>query len=213
MRTEPLRHLQCCDCPRSFTCRSRRKPARCPRCTRKYNSQRQMIWRSRQDPTVRMGVGSGGRQWGPANHQWRGGEAAWTKYRGAYRRRCLRRWHNRCLVPGCCTATDRVQAHHIDGDSQNCAESNLVPLCHAHHWQVHRTKRPSREVLVQRLLALVPQKCRIKIAEKTGNPWLFQATRGEVTGQNQSQPQRIGSDPGQPDYKLPTRPRQTATAV
>ena len=102
----------------------------------------------------------------------------YTKYRGNYRHRCLKRWSKKCCVPGCLEL--RIQIHHIDGDSENCESVNLVPLCHTHHWNVHVRKRMTVDQLMKKFLELLPKECRIKIAEKIGDPRLITlAIRGE----------------------------------
>lgn len=179
-RSEPLRKCQCQNqmCGKRFEARARRIPRLCPLCKKKFQSQKQMQWRASRDPTIRMGVGSGGRQWGQDNHQWKGGVEVYTKYRGNYRHRCLKRWDRQCVVPGC--KHRDIQVHHLNGDVECCESTNLVPLCSKHHWRIHYKRRLTETELLVRFLDLIKTESRIKIAEKIGNPRLMSlAIRGE----------------------------------
>ncbi len=180
-RSEPLRECQCQLCGIGFEARARRIPRFCPLCKEKYNSQRQMRWRASKNPNVRMGVGSGGRQWGSDNHQWKGGVEVYTKYRGNYRSRCFKRWDRRCVVPGC--KHQNIQIHHLNGVADDYESTNLVPVCFRHHWAIHSKRRLTETELLVRFLNLIKTESRIKIAEKIGNPRLMSlAIRGEGSG-------------------------------
>lgn len=177
-RTEPRRELVCNRCNSKFVAFSRRPPSRCPPCQRKHKNSRSNIWKASKDPNKKIGVGSGGNQWGANNHQWKGGKDVWTKYKGRYRTRCLKKWSSVCAVPLC--GVTKIEVHHVNGNAEDCNVTNTVPLCHDHHWTVHRNKRSDATQLRERLLELIPKKCRIEIAEKIGDTILINmAIRGE----------------------------------
>jgi len=137
----------------------------CPVCRKTVQRETQQRYRSKAGRTKHPGVGSGGAQWGSANHQWKGGSFVWTKYTGNYRRRCFRVWGTKCVI---CGSANRVQVHHLDGDSEHCRQENLVPVCFLCHWKIHFKKKQSPRELLARLFMLWPTG-RSKIAEKNGN--------------------------------------------
>lgn len=55
-------------------------------------------------------------------------------FRTDYREFCLKHKEERCEI---CETTEDIDVHHLDGDRSNCSLSNLVPLCHHHHMQIH----------------------------------------------------------------------------
>lgn len=59
---------------------------------------------------------------------------------GRWRARVLKASRGRCVVPGCRTPTDSVQAHHLQPlATGGNAEGPGVALCHHHH--VEETRR------------------------------------------------------------------------
>lgn len=119
----------CRRCGKTFTWRAR-KMYFCPDCARKEKSEYVMRNRAKKDPSVKIGVGSGGNQWGKKNHQFRGG--GWN-YKGIYAT------HHEDEVPHCeiCFSTDNLCIHHIDKNHSNNDPENLIMLCRRCHAKVH----------------------------------------------------------------------------
>lgn len=190
--------------------RGRTKAQRCVPC-RKIHSRRKnyrhLIKRGRiKNP----GVGSGGAQWGPDNHQWKGERL--PKYKGNYKLRCFRVWGNACVVPGCKTPNDRVQAHHVNGDRTQSGFENVVPVCHGHHWEIHSKRKLKSDELQERLFALWPEG-RSKIAEKIREHLSDRQSEVKADLNSQSAATTRDRSRGNADCNVPTRPRQTAEAA
>ena len=162
----PLKTLVCVDCGSYFTFKGRTRKHRCTSCHSKWNVLRTTLHRAKRCPTMRVGVGSGGNQWGPSNHSWLTPEERILRnYKFPYRKRAIAFWGGSCVVTGC-TATD-VHVHHVDGDTWNIELRNLIPLCKCHHWTQHR-KRGLSKAQRQELLFTIWPEGRIKIAELSG---------------------------------------------
>ena len=162
------RILTCVMCKKKFKFVGRTKAKYCPTCRKKQNVINTQKCQLKRNPDKKIGVGSGGNQFGSNNHQWKKDRAAVaTQYRTNYRLRCFKIWDTQCVInDGECDG--HIEVHHIDGDNTNFDSSNLIPLCFHHHWIVHG-KRCRGNELVERLETIWPN-CRIKIAEKIGNP-------------------------------------------
>jgi len=158
-----VKQLTCALCGVSFQFKGRTRAKYCVACRKIAQRRRSYEHRVKTGSIKHPGVGSGGAQFGTANHQWKGG--VHIKYTGNYRKRCFRVWDRRCVICGC---TSRICVHHIDGDVHNYKLRNLVPLCHRCHWAVHGHRKLSRRVLERRLFELWLDG-RSKIAEKIGN--------------------------------------------
>lgn len=59
-----------------------------------------------------------------------------------YRERCLDEKGRECVV---CGDGDDIVVHHIDGNRENNALSNLVPVCTTHHSQIHHSESDAVE--------------------------------------------------------------------
>jgi hypothetical protein len=167
----------CVDCGATVVHVGRGRRLRCAACQRKNAVQRTIKHRIKIGSLRNPGVGSGGAQWGAANHQWKPlDQHKSTKYTGNYRTRCFRVWGRSCVI---CGGTDEIAAHHVDGDPANLTSSNLVPLCPRCHGKVHRRKWKLVAQYERALFSLWPSG-RIKIAEKTGTPSSGQSERKET---------------------------------
>lgn len=161
--TRPSRLVTCKDCGVSFTYFGRGRCYRCAQCRKINNTKRSWDHMVAKGRIRNPGVGSGGAQFGEQNHQWCGGTR--LVYLANYRLRCFRHWKPVCVV---CQQDYDIEVHHVDGDGKNHSSTNLIPLCHEHHWRVHHQRRQSAEQLIASLERIWPN-CRFKIAEKTGN--------------------------------------------
>lgn len=162
--------LTCLDCRKPFTFVGRTSRKRCLECAYNYKSTSVMKRRAAKNPAVKIGVGSGGNQWGISNHSWNPN----STYRGVgrvdsveARGVCSMIWPKECVL---CKDTTLVQAHHIDGNWRDNRPKNLIFLCKSCHKKLHqKTRIKTPGALIKSLFNLWPEG-RIKIAEKIGNP-------------------------------------------
>lgn len=143
-------------------------------------------WQCARNPNKQRGVGSGGAQWGQANHRWKPlDQHKSTKYRGNYRTRCARYWD--MTVCAACLKSARTQVHHINGDPDDVSPNNLIPLCvGCHLYKVHRKKWSVTDEYVGATLAILSTECRSKIAELSGKAETPTRTEGCESSQGQS---------------------------
>jgi len=129
--TVVARKLICVDCGVEFNFTGRTRKRRCDSCNTRY-------WRAW---ARRYGTNSDGAYR-------RALCAKPTKTRYAFRATCYAYWPRRCAVCGV-ARKGYIDVHHVDGNPQNDALSNLVPLCrHCHkhvHSRVYRGDSPSLE--------------------------------------------------------------------
>lgn len=171
------RAVVCVDCVSAFTYAGRGRKLRCEACCKKHASVYQMQWRAARDPSIKIGVGSGGNQWGADNSQWKPEyEHKNTKYKGNYRTRCFKRFGKECLGVG--QHRGGLEAHHIDGNPDNFSRDNLIPLCNACHWSAHRRKWKRSSEYIAATYAILSQDGRNKIAELSGNTEMSTRTEG-----------------------------------
>lgn len=184
----PVKQQTCERCSVVFEFKGR---TRCRYCRECYKAVRvEAVTRSRvkHGKMRNPGAGSGGAQWGENNPSWKGGPGFTnTVYTGNYKARCFKNWEKVCAV---CAGVDRVQVHHIDGMPKNCADDNLVPLCHPCHWKVHKKRKVDSDELARRLFEIWPGG-RSKIAEKIGKAETPIRGEGQVIP---DQPQRLGDE-------------------
>ena len=124
--------FQCLRCGGTFIAKAR-AAYYCPDCRNKHRSESVMKRRAAKDPTVKLGVGSGGNQWGEKNHQFKTGR---SHYRNAFERD--NPFQNFCEI---CGGSRHLVVHHIDGNRKNNAPENLVKICRSCHAQVHDLTR------------------------------------------------------------------------
>lgn len=202
--TTPTKLLACIDCGRQFEFVGRTRRLRCDECRRKHLSRCVMRYRAAKDPSVLIGVGSGGRQVPKTSEtaeqeakRAHSNELRRERYRNhgsvlrligrsGYRRKALERSRS-CAICGYDKSVDALVAHHIDMDRTNNAEVNLVVLCANCHVILHkRLKRLRRSqpqvspIDVYKQLAMAETKSR----NQAGNP--DRATRTEGCEESQS---------------------------
>lgn len=169
----PVKQCICVDCGLVFTFKGRTRRQHCDACTPAWESRRQMAWRSAKDPGIKLGVGSGGAQMRESNHRWNPDGAYHDRLRGqgyeaGYTRVCFEHWDKACAVNAAHTGI--IDVHHINGVRNDNHPDNLVPLCRVCHARVHRGKYATAAEYVQATMAILPEECRIKIAELSGKP-------------------------------------------
>lgn len=145
-----------------------------------------MQWRAKRDATIKIGVGSGGAQFRESNHQWNPAGAyhdvlRLQGYKSGYTRVCFLNWDKQCAVD--VTHVGVVDVHHINGVRGDNSIPNLIPLCRACHSQIHhKRKYRTEEEYVEATMALLPEKCRNKIAELSGKAERLIRTEGCLQG-------------------------------
>jgi len=110
---------------------------------------------------------------GSSNPNWRGG----TSYAGypwefvEMRPHIIERDGSRCVL--CRNGKTRLHVHHIDGNTRNNNETNLITLCCRCHGKVGRTEK-SRKSWVHRLITIAEQH---STATKGGDTWPLRECR------------------------------------
>ena len=167
--------LLCVDCGCQFVHLGGSSSRRCNKCLRKRKSFQVMLHRAEKDRSVRIGVGSGGNQRGVSNHAWN----PHSTYRGAgrvdnfeARSICFMVWEKNCVV---CSSKHRVQAHHINGNWKDNRIANVVPLCSSCHKRMHSKLIDRQPQALEAALFDLWPGGRIKIAEKIGNPEMWES--------------------------------------
>jgi hypothetical protein len=129
--------LVCAECGNHFIFFGRTSAKYCIGCRSKKSSAMTMLSRAKRDPTVKIGVGSGGNQLGESNPSWNPD----SPYRGIHvdnisaRKICYATYQKACFI--CGDSMRKVHVHHIDGDWTNNNVNNLMPLCCLCHKRVH----------------------------------------------------------------------------
>lgn len=173
--------LTCKNCGCGFVHFGRGRRDFCCACVRNKKSLSVMLRRARKSPSVRLGVGSGGNQKGESNHAWN----PYSTYRGVPRKDnfearsiCAAMWPKECVM---CRTTAKLHAHHINGNWKDNRPSNIVFLCNSCHMSLHhKLSKKDPQSLTEALFSLWPAG-RSKIAEKIGNPEMWES---EVKARN-----------------------------
>lgn len=149
--TVPEKICICVDCGKSFSFRGRTTKLRCVTCWKKHRSQQTMMYRQRKDPSVQIGVGSGGGQNSsdalvdtPARDAVRAYrrlryQQNAERYRASasYRYRRILTGNDSCAICGFSDYQDALVVHHLDMDRTHNNSDNLVILCSNCHVHLH----------------------------------------------------------------------------
>lgn len=163
--TIPTKLLTCVDCGKQFEFVGRTRRLRCDECRRKHLSKCVMKYRAAKDPSVLIGIGSGGKQVlvdeTPEQQEQRAVKNALRRQhyaenadklraigRAAYRKKALLR-SSACALCGYQESVDALVAHHIDMDRANNAVDNLVVLCANCHAILHKQLKRLRRTQPQ----------------------------------------------------------------
>ena len=158
---KPVKTLTCIDCGATFEFIGRTTKKRCDDCKRKFKSQRVMILRAAKDPSVHLGVGSGGAQTPTQLAKKLNGEppdpeheAALAKRRVKYRedrerleqsptgtvsyRDLVLTGKDKCAICGFYALQAALEVHHKDFDRSHNEVDNLEILCANCHTVLHK---------------------------------------------------------------------------
>ncbi|MCK9471940.1 MAG: HNH endonuclease [Bacilli bacterium] len=126
----PIKTFVCKECGEEFTKQTKSFAWYCPDCRKKKDVEKVMKSRKKYNPEIKVGVGSGGNQWGENNSQWKGGES--RIYHNIYRKK----GKNSKVCEKC--GSDRfLIIHHIDFNHYNNSPENLQKLCRSCHSKIH----------------------------------------------------------------------------
>ena len=180
------RILICQDCGKSFPFVGRTRAHRCIPCRKIYYKEYYRQQAAINHPPKHPGVGSGGAQWGTDNHQWKpADEHRSLRYRANWRRRCFKDWEKQCCA---CNSLSKIEVHHINGNPEDFHRGNLIPLCFdCHIHRVHVRRYKTAKEYIQATFAILPKKCRNKIAELSGKAERLIRTEGRDAKHDQGQ--------------------------
>ena len=160
----------------------------CHECRRKRDNLATMQSRRKKDPTVQIGIGSGGGQhYAPKANK--------THSEKAYRNKAFKELPNECMLCGESEIAVLI-AHHLDMDRSNSDISNLAILCANCHIKLHKHIRKAfKEATPSKDLAILTfnqlKEGRSKTAELSGNELLCsqpEPKAGRDSSQGQSVP-------------------------
>lgn len=149
--TVPTKTLTCVDCGKQFEFHGRTTKLRCDSCWHKYRSKCAMAARALKDPTVQLGVGSGGGQNNDLalpdaerhdlnetrrKHYAANRERMRAIARSRYRDKALAS-NTVCEICGY-SNRDALIVHHKDMDRANSDSENLAVLCANCHTRLHK---------------------------------------------------------------------------
>lgn len=184
--TVPEKVCTCIDCGKSFSFHGRTTKLRCDKCRNKHRSQQTMLYRQRKDPSVQIGVGSGGGQNssdGLVNTPERDAMRAYRRLRyqqnaeryrasASYKYRRILTGHDVCAICGFSTYQDALVVHHLDMDRTHNTDDNLVILCsncHVHlHAQIKQRQKLS-EVKAEELYETIKSEMKPRAETKERN--------------------------------------------
>jgi hypothetical protein len=162
----PVRQFTCTLCGVEFTFKGKTRALYCPSCRRRAHQRRVERYKVKHGITEKLGVGSGGNQYGDKNPNARKRAG---KLSTVYRKVCYHYWPRVCVL---CGAKKNLEVNHIDANPANNDPHNLVPLCRSCHRAIHKLARRAGCSNAALLFFLWPNG-RSKIAEKIGNPEIY----------------------------------------
>ena len=152
--TVPTKICTCVDCGLQFEFIGRTTKKRCEPCRKKHLSKLVMESRVRKNPSVRVGIGSGGgqnihvyekgsdremqRDLRNARRRERYAELKEVKQAEANYRSVVITGNDSCSICGYNKHQEALQVHHIDRDRTNKNPDNLVIICANCHSYIHR---------------------------------------------------------------------------
>lgn len=184
--TVPTKMLTCVDCGREFEFRGRTKKLRCDECWHKHRSENAMANRALRDPSVQVGIGSGGGQnldtaipdeiRASANAARR---AKYAAHREAFRMIAKSRYREKklaesseCAICGYHAHVECLVVHHINMDRTDNRGENLVVLCANCHMWLHKEikRRQKVEQITAESVYNQVREAEVKERNKAGTP-------------------------------------------
>lgn len=135
MYTLPTKTFICKVCNKEFTKVTRSYAYYCSECRKKVNVKKVMNSRKKVNPSIQIGIGSGGSQWGNDNPMRKRTE---NPRRHDY---YLKIYHTKGTnSPVCenCSSDINLDIHHKDLDKGNNNPTNLIKLCRSCHVRLHK---------------------------------------------------------------------------
>ena len=217
----PTKVLTCVDCGNTFEFKGRTTKLRCDVCWKKHQSVLVMSSRARKDPSVQIGVGSGGNQNNDVSidpeqremmnasrraYYARKADRLRVIARSKYREKTLRQG-KACDICGYDKNEAALVVHHKDMDRVNNDESNLVVICANCHSILHKEikKRQKTQQLTANAVYELVKAAELKSRKKTGNSLTGQSDLKDHRDVNQGQRLPAGEELPSAD----TRPRRT----
>lgn len=197
--TVPTRILTCVDCGVQFEFHGRTTKLRCDSCWHKHRSQSVMAERVLKDPTVMLGVGSGGGQnkdLSMADEDRRILNESRRKHYAANKERmraiAKSRYRDKAfMVDSTCeicgyNKKDALVVHHKDMDRANADMDNLAVLCANCHMRLHKKIRAMQKTQQITAVAVFDlfKKAEVKERNEAGKP--DRATRTEGLEESES---------------------------
>ena len=193
--TVPTKILTCVDCGKQFEFHGRTTKLRCDDCWHKHRSKSVMAERALRDPTVRIGVGSGGgqntettisdearvqtnarrRAYYAANAE-KMREAARSRYRAK-----VMTGHDVCEICGFADDQDALVVHHKDMDRTNNDISNLAIICANCHMVLHKMikqMQKTEQVTATAIFELCKERAELKERNEAGKADKLTRTEG-----------------------------------
>ena len=122
-----IKTFTCRICNEEFSKQTRSYAYYCDKC-RKEKRRVSAYNRAVESGRIKSpGVGSGGNQWGPNNHQWSGFSAEYSY-----------RHHSKDDSCWMCGSTKYLVRHHIDLNRKNNEKTNITTVCRSCHSKLHR---------------------------------------------------------------------------
>lgn len=198
--TVPTRVLRCVDCGKEFRFTGRTRKLRCEKCWKKHRSVTNMAARALKNPSIQLGVGSGGGQnkdLDLPDSVRKAMNATKRKYyaenaermraiaRSKYRERALAET-GICAICGYSDNKDALVVHHKDMDRANGESSNLAVLCANCHMILHKEIKRRQKIENISATEIYNQMCGAELKERNeaGKPDM--ATRTEGSEESES---------------------------
>ncbi len=199
--TVPTRILKCVDCGKEFEFRGRTVKLRCDECWHKHRSKTNMAERALKDPSVRVGVGSGGAQnvettipdsiRAQINERRRAyyaqnAEKMREAARSRYRAKTLT-GSDSCVICGFNTDQNALVVHHKDMDRSNNSTDNLAVLCANCHMSLHKfikQLQKTEQLKASDIFDIFKNRAELKERNEAGKP--DRATRTEGSEESKS---------------------------
>lgn len=208
--TVPTKVCTCIDCGKDFEFKGRTTKLRCPECWKKHRVATVMRYRQEKDPSVQIGVGSGGGQNSSdalvnteardrvraiRREQYKE-NAEYYRASASYKYRRILTGHDACEICGYNRYQDALVVHHKDMNRTHNDRSNLVILCsncHVHLHTVIREAQKHEDITAESVYAREVQSLKADVKERNEAGTPDGVTRTEGCEESQSGATHIGT--------------------